>query len=159
MILQISADFGRVGNDGNAVPAQEIGRADTGELQDLRRLQRAAGQDDFAISRGAIDLPFADPLDAGGCAAGEGDPADLRMRDDGEVRPVRDRMKEGGGGARAPMFPDAELIGSDAQRGRVKPSGRAKFQVVALLVREERARVKTDTTVSVAEPSRTTAVS
>jgi superfamily II DNA or RNA helicase len=42
-------------------------------------------------------------------------------------------------------------VETDAQRGRVKPSGRAKFQVVALLVREERARVKADTTVSVAE--------
>jgi hypothetical protein len=31
-----------------------------------------------------------------------------------------------------------------AQRGRVGPSGRTKFQVVALLVREERARVKAD---------------
>ena len=31
-----------------------------------------------------------------------------------------------------------------AQRGRVQPSGRTKFQVVALLVREERARVKAD---------------
>ncbi|WP_082592670.1 DEAD/DEAH box helicase [Phycicoccus sp. Soil803] len=42
-------------------------------------------------------------------------------------------------------------VETDAQRGRVKPSGRAKFQVVALLVREERARVKADTTVTVAE--------
>ncbi|HET7399900.1 MAG TPA: DEAD/DEAH box helicase [Intrasporangium sp.] len=33
-----------------------------------------------------------------------------------------------------------------AQRGPVRPSGRAKFQVVALLVREERARVKADST-------------
>jgi hypothetical protein len=42
-------------------------------------------------------------------------------------------------------------VETDAQRGRVKPSGRAKFQVVALLVREERARLKSDTTVTVAE--------
>jgi SNF2 domain-containing protein/helicase-like protein len=31
-----------------------------------------------------------------------------------------------------------------AQRGRVRPAGRTKFQVVALLVREERARIKAD---------------
>ena len=31
-----------------------------------------------------------------------------------------------------------------AQRGRVRPAGRTKFQVVALLVREERTRVKAD---------------
>jgi len=32
-----------------------------------------------------------------------------------------------------------------AQRGPVSPSARTKFQVVALLVREERARIKADT--------------
>ncbi len=42
-------------------------------------------------------------------------------------------------------------VETDAQRGRVKPAGRAKFQVVALLVREERARVKADTETSAAE--------
>ncbi|GAB3069517.1 MULTISPECIES: DEAD/DEAH box helicase [unclassified Phycicoccus] len=31
-----------------------------------------------------------------------------------------------------------------AQRGKVRPSGRTKFQVVALLVREERARIRSD---------------
>ena len=35
-----------------------------------------------------------------------------------------------------------------AQRGQVKPSSRTKFQVIALLMREERARVKVDKTIS-----------
>ena len=35
-------------------------------------------------------------------------------------------------------------VEAGAQRGRLRPSGRTKFQVVALLVREERARVKAD---------------
>jgi superfamily II DNA or RNA helicase len=39
-----------------------------------------------------------------------------------------------------------------AQRGKVRPSGRTAYQVVALLVREERARVKADTTAP--EPER-----
>jgi len=38
-----------------------------------------------------------------------------------------------------------------AQRGKVRPSGRTAYQVVALLVREERARVKADTTVPESE--------
>ena len=38
-----------------------------------------------------------------------------------------------------------------AQRGKVRPSGRTAYQVVALLVREERARTKADTTISEAE--------
>ncbi|MDF2144217.1 DEAD/DEAH box helicase [Knoellia sp. p5-6-4] len=35
-----------------------------------------------------------------------------------------------------------------AQRGRLRPSSRTKFQVIALLVREERARLKDDATVT-----------
>ncbi|ARC56507.1 RNA polymerase-associated protein RapA [Frondihabitans sp. 762G35] len=42
-------------------------------------------------------------------------------------------------------------VEAGAQRGPVKPSGRTKFQVVALLMREERARVKADKTVSDAD--------
>jgi hypothetical protein len=38
-----------------------------------------------------------------------------------------------------------------AERGKVGPSGRTKFQVIALLMREERARAKSDTTVSESE--------
>lgn len=38
-------------------------------------------------------------------------------------------------------------VEAGAQRGPVKPSGRTKFQVVALLMREERARVKADKTI------------
>ena len=38
-----------------------------------------------------------------------------------------------------------------AQRGKVRPSGRTAYQVVALLVREERAQLKGDTTISESE--------
>lgn len=43
-------------------------------------------------------------------------------------------------------------VESRAQRGRLSPSGRIKFQVVALLMREERAKVKADK--SMAQPQR-----
>lgn len=39
----------------------------------------------------------------------------------------------------------ARQVEAAAQRGRVRPSGRTAYQVVALLVREERAKVKGDT--------------
>lgn len=42
-------------------------------------------------------------------------------------------------------------VEAGAQRGPVKPSGRTKFQVVALLMREERARVKADKTITDAD--------
>lgn len=38
-----------------------------------------------------------------------------------------------------------------AQRGKIRPTQRTAYQVVALLVREERARIKADTEVSEAE--------
>jgi len=42
-------------------------------------------------------------------------------------------------------------VEAGAQRGSLRPSGRTKFQVVALLVREERARVKADETIGDAQ--------
>ena len=42
-------------------------------------------------------------------------------------------------------------VESAAQRGKVRPSGRTAYQVVALLVREERARVKADASMREAE--------
>jgi hypothetical protein len=42
-------------------------------------------------------------------------------------------------------------VEAGAQRGPVRPSDRTKFQVVALLVRQERARVKADATISAAQ--------
>jgi superfamily II DNA or RNA helicase len=42
-------------------------------------------------------------------------------------------------------------VEASAQRGAVSPSARTKFQAVALLVREERARIKADTTSSEAQ--------
>ncbi len=42
-------------------------------------------------------------------------------------------------------------VEASAERGRVQPSGRTKFQVIALLVREERTRVKADGTLTEAQ--------
>lgn len=46
-------------------------------------------------------------------------------------------------------------VEASAQRGKATPANRTKFQVIALLMREERARVKTDETVSEAERAET----
>ena len=42
-------------------------------------------------------------------------------------------------------------VEAGVERGRVRPAVRTKFQVVALLVREERARIKADETLSEAQ--------
>ena len=47
----------------------------------------------------------------------------------------------------------AREVEAAVQKGPLKPSNRARFQVAALLLREERARVKTDTTLTEAERS------
>ncbi len=49
MVLQVATDALQVLHDGNARFAQPIRRADTGELQDLRRAHRAGCQDDLAL--------------------------------------------------------------------------------------------------------------
>ena len=46
-------------------------------------------------------------------------------------------------------------VEASAQRGKATPQNRAKFQAIALLMREERARVKTDEEVSAAERAET----
>ena len=46
-------------------------------------------------------------------------------------------------------------VEASAHRGKASPSGRTKFHVIALLMREERARVKTDETIGEAERAET----
>jgi SNF2 family DNA or RNA helicase len=46
-------------------------------------------------------------------------------------------------------------VEASAQRGKASPAGRTKFHVIALLMREERARVKTDENVSESERTET----
>src|SRR5688572_5139516 len=52
----------------------------------------------------------------------------------------------------APIIPilarKVREVEAKAQRGKLGPTNRVKFQVIAFLVREERARVKADTTVT-----------
>ena len=47
VILQIVADAGRVEHDLDAVLLQQVGRSHARELQQLRRVIRAAGDQDF----------------------------------------------------------------------------------------------------------------
>src|SRR5205823_11728106 len=62
MILQIVADAGQFVHDIDAVPAQQVAWADAGELQELRRQQRAAGEQYLApradAPEGAVLLVF-----------------------------------------------------------------------------------------------------
>ena len=77
-------------------------------------------------------------------------PAPVRCHPHGPAQPEacpRPRQRGHHPGA----CPRRAEVEAGAQRGSLRPSGRTKFQVVALLVREERARVKADETISDAQ--------
>ncbi|WP_447925331.1 DEAD/DEAH box helicase [Georgenia muralis] len=75
--------------------------------------------------------------------------AQRAQRQSGTRRPQRDQRRARHHDNEGIMPVLARLVReveASVQRGRVVPSVRSKFQVVALLVREERARLKADTT-------------
>jgi hypothetical protein len=85
VILQVRADAWHVGDHLDAVLAQQIGRADAGELQQLRRVECAAREDHLAAGardvRGAVLAVF----DADRAAAFEQDARGQRVRHDREI--------------------------------------------------------------------------
>ena len=64
MILQVVADARHVGDHADAMRAQQLGRSEPGKLHQLRRVERASGQDDLAAGAGnprRAALPVFDP--------------------------------------------------------------------------------------------------
>ena len=108
MVLHALADGGVLDNHGDGVLGQNLGGADTGQLEDLRGLERAGGQDHFELggdlADGAVDVD----LDAGGdgLAGGGGveeDLVDVGVGQDLEVVAGADlggQVGDGGEGAR-----------------------------------------------------------
>ncbi len=74
---------------------------------------------------------------SGGAAGQRRSPHRSRGSDDSGIIPVLARA--------------VREVEASAERGKVGPANRTKFQVIALLVREERARAKADTTLSDSE--------
>ncbi len=52
MVLQIAADARQIGDDGQAESAQIVGRADPRQKQELWRVDRAGGDNDFTLGSG-----------------------------------------------------------------------------------------------------------
>ena len=78
MVLQIVADAGRVEHDLDAVLLQQVGRSDARELQQLRRVVRAAGNEDFLARPRRAHAAFLLVFDRLGATAFEQDA--LRQR-------------------------------------------------------------------------------
>ena len=55
------------------------------------------------------------------------------------------RQQRGNDGIIPVLAKAVREVEAEAERGRIRPGSRTRFQVIALLVREERARVKADT--------------
>jgi hypothetical protein len=66
VVLEVGADTGKVNDDGDVELLQLVGRADTAELEKLRRVVGSTGDDDFAGSSGrSSDTSVAAVLRAG----------------------------------------------------------------------------------------------
>ena len=93
VILQIVTNRQRR-DDVDAQFTQVIGRPDSGEHQQLRRIERTAAQDHFAQRFGRRDNAFMTVCDAVGFRAVEQHAARRSMREHGEVRALHDVPQE-----------------------------------------------------------------
>ena len=78
VVLQIVADAGRIEHDIDAVVLEQVRRSDAGELQQLRRVVGAAGDQDLLARLGRAQAAFLPVFDRLGAASLEQDA--LRQR-------------------------------------------------------------------------------
>src|SRR5262249_46940170 len=107
MVLQIFADAGLVEHDRDAEALELIGAADTGELEDLHRADRAGGQNHLAaIARGSA-CTVLPPAHSSRARAVELDPLDQAIELDAQIGALEHRFEKG---ARRRPPPPAPLI-------------------------------------------------
>ena len=107
MILQIGADAGPVEHDRNAVLAQMLRRPDAGEQQDLRRADRAGGENDFAAAARHARRAVLPPAHAGGALAVEHQAFDQAAGFEPQIGAIEHRLEKG---ARRRDAPAALLV-------------------------------------------------
>ncbi len=95
MVLQVLADPGQRVRDRDADAAEMVGIADPGQLQDMRRADRAAGQDHLGQRVDALGLAAARELDPDRALAVEQHAMHQRVGDDLEVGPPHRRAQIG----------------------------------------------------------------
>ena len=115
MILQILADAGERHFCLDAVAAQLRGLADARQHQELRRVDGAAGEDDFACGIDLFGGPACgDVFDADGAMAVEQHAVDQRADFDGQTGPRQRRPQIGDRGAAAAAIADGHLPPGEA---------------------------------------------
>ena len=98
VIVEIGADAGQVGNDRNPVRAQQLRRTEARQLQQLRRIECARGDDDLGVDHRDAPLPADFVLDARCTLPIEQDARRQCYGDDLEVVPLAHRSEIGHGG-------------------------------------------------------------
>ena len=114
MILQIGADARPVEHDGNAELLQLLRRADAGQQHDLRRADRAGGEDDFAAAARRPRLSALGPAHAGGAPAVEHDAFDQAAGFEPQIGALERRLEEGARRRPAPAALLVDVEGADA---------------------------------------------
>jgi hypothetical protein len=114
MVLEVAADAGAIEQHRDAGFAQPVGRADAGELEELRRTDGAGAEDHLAAGGDLVRDAAAAEADAGGLEPVEQHALGQRFGLDAEVGPAEDGPEEGGGGgdADAPALVDVEIAGA-----------------------------------------------
>ncbi len=113
MVLQVLPDTGQSAHGVDTERAEVVGSADTGELQQLRGVERAARHDHLA----GVDMvagPSPSVVDPGAAGAVEHESLGLREGHQVEVRAFEDRMEIGAGRAETTAAVDVLVEGREA---------------------------------------------
>ena len=113
MVLEVLADARQVGHDGDAERPEQLGRPDAGQLEELRRVERPAGQDHLAGRDPVRRQDRPRHLDADGPPALEQHAVDERARPHLEVRAAHGGMQVRAGGRPAAAPPDVPVEGRE----------------------------------------------
>jgi hypothetical protein len=97
---------------------QVVGRADAGQHEQLRAVDRAAAQDDLAVGQGGLALAVPKVGHAGGAPALDEDLGDQGVGVHGEVRPGHGRVQVGDGGRASAALALGHLVPADAVLAR-----------------------------------------
>ncbi len=114
VILQVFADRGQLGDERQTMRFEQLARGHARELQQLRRIERARGEQHFARRARLPQRAAAAVLHAHAARSREQDPRCERTGNDRQVGAALGGAKEAGCRARAPAIPGCRLIVSCA---------------------------------------------
>ena len=118
MILEIAADGGVIEQRCDAGRGQRRRRSDPRELQQLRRIDRAAAENHFAVGRGELRRAAADIFHADGATLIEANLARPGAGLEAHIGAAQRRAQEGIGGRAPQAIANRHLIAAEALRVR-----------------------------------------